>query len=117
MAMGDDPARADALRAEPQPGPGSDTFIKRIVAGGGDAISIARGFVIRNGIKEQVDYVKAGDERLDFDFLTTVVIPSGTWYLLGDNRAQSMDSRYWGPIPTDWIIGKVLLPTDPHTRD
>lgn len=45
------------------------------------------------------------------------VVPADTWYLLGDNRAQSIDSRYWGPIPTEWIIGKVKLgPGQPTHR-
>lgn len=85
--------------------------MKRIVAGAGDVISIARGFVVRNGSIETSDHVKAGDERLDQDFPTPIVIPPNTWYLLGDNRAQSIDSRWWGPIPNAWIIGKLELRT------
>lgn len=100
-----------AACAHPRPGPASDTYIKRIVAGENDVISIARGFVIRNGVAESPSHIIAGDELLDRDFLTPIVIPTGTWYLLGDNRAQSTDSRYWGPIPTDWIIAKVDLAT------
>jgi signal peptidase I len=100
----------------PRPGPGSGTYIKRVVAGAGDVISIARGFVVRNGITETSDHVKAGDERLDQDFPTPIVIPPDTWYLLGDNRAQSIDSRWWGPIPNAWI-GKLELPALTSTTD
>jgi signal peptidase I len=98
-----------AACAGPRPGPGPERYIKRIVAGEGDVISIARGFVVRNGITETSDHVTAGDERLDQDFPTPIVIPPGTWYLLGDNRAQSIDSRWWRPIPNAWIIGKVKV--------
>jgi signal peptidase I len=96
-------------------GPGSSSFIKRVVAGGGDVISIRKGFVTRNGLSEPRDHIKAGDELVDQDFPTPIVIPVGTWYVLGDNRAQSIDSRHWGPIPTDWIVGKVQL-TDEACR-
>ena len=104
-----DPSAPGAACADPQPGPGSETYIKRIVAGEGDVISISRGFVIRNGITEGPGQIKAGDERLDQDFPAPIVIPAGTWYVLGDNRAQSIDSRWWGPIPGAWIIGRVEL--------
>lgn len=44
------------------------------------------------------------------DFAKEIVVPAGTWYVLGDNRGPSRDSRHFGPIPTAWIAGKVLLP-------
>ena len=99
-----------AACAVPRPGPGPERYIKRIVAGAGDVISIARGFVVRNGSTETSDHVMGGDEHRDEDFPTPIVIPPHTWYLLGDNRAQSIDSRWWGPIPNAWIIGKLELP-------
>ncbi len=111
-AQGSDLGRGAAC-AVPRPGPGPESYIKRIVAGAGDVISITRGFVVRNGHTESSDHLKAGDERLDEDFPTPIVIPPDTWYLLGDNRAQSMDSRWWGPIPNGWIIGKLELPAPP----
>jgi signal peptidase I len=108
-AQPSDPGTGAAC-AVPRPSPGPERCIKRIVAGAGDVISIARGFVVRNGSTEISDHVKAGDERLDQDFPTPIVIPPDTWYLLGDNRARSIDSRWWGPIPNAWIIGKLELP-------
>jgi type IV secretory pathway protease TraF len=45
------------------------------------------------------------------------VIPPNTWYLLGDNRAQSIDRRWWGPIPDDWIIGQLELPARTSTTE
>jgi signal peptidase I len=35
-------------------------------------------------------------------------VPAGTWFLLGDNRGASDDSRIWGPVPTDAILGTVV---------
>ena len=104
-----DPSTPAAACADPQPRPGSGKYIKRIVAGEGDVISISRGFVVRNGMTERAGQIKAGDRRLDQDFPAPIVIPPGTWYVLGDNRAQSIDSRWWGPIPGAWIIGRVEL--------
>jgi signal peptidase I len=110
-------AATGAACAVPRPGPGPERYIKRIVAGAGDVISFARGFVVRNGITETSDHVKAGDERLEQDFPTPIVIPPDTWYLLGDNRARSIDSRWWGPIPNAWIIGKLDLPALTSTTE
>jgi signal peptidase I len=115
-AQPSDPGTGAAC-AVPRPSPGPERCIKRIVAGAGDVISIARGFVVRNGSTEISDHVKAGDERLDQDFPTPIVIPPDTWYLLGDNRAQSIDSRWWGPIPNAWIIGKLELPALTSTTE
>jgi len=37
----------------------------------------------------------------------TITIPPGDYFMLGDNRGASDDSRFWGPVPQAWIIGKV----------
>ncbi|MGN6814781.1 MAG: signal peptidase I [Solirubrobacterales bacterium] len=37
----------------------------------------------------------------------TITIPPGHYFMLGDNRGASDDSRFWGPVPADWILGKV----------
>ncbi|MGI8920151.1 MAG: S26 family signal peptidase [Solirubrobacteraceae bacterium] len=42
-----------------------------------------------------------------------IVIPPGTYYVLGDNRGFSDDNRFWGPIRRSWIIGMVILPQTP----
>jgi signal peptidase I len=110
-------AASGAACAVPRPGPGPERYIKRIIAGAEDVISIARGFVVRTGVTETADHTKAGDERLDQDFPTPIVIPPNTWYLLGDNRAQSIDRRWWGPIPDDWIIGQLELPARTSTTE
>jgi signal peptidase I len=108
-----------------QPVPSEDTgvsFIKRIVAGPGDEIYIREGHVFRKQagqasfIREQDPYIKECTGALGrCDFETPVTIPAGHWFLLGDNRGESDDSRFWGPIPAAWIIGVVNgLPLPPR---
>jgi signal peptidase I len=90
----------------PVPSEASVNFIKRVVAGPGDVISIVEGHVIRNGKRESDSYIKpcvTGDPKCNFP--TPITIPSGEWFMLGDNRGESDDSRFWGPVPTNWIVG------------
>ena len=42
---------------------------------------------------------------------TPIKIPAGEWFMMGDNRGESDDSRFWGPVPTSWITGVVRLST------
>lgn len=85
------------------------TFVKRIVAGPGDTIYIKDGDVYRDGKREAGAYTRpCGDESTECNFLTPIKVPSGSYYLLGDNRGNSEDSRFWGAVPRSWIIGKVI---------
>ena len=83
-------------------------FIKRVVAGPGDTLKIIDGHAIVNG--EQVDDsftepCTEGDQRCNFP--KEVTIADDHYFVLGDNRGASDDSRFWGPVPGDWIIGTV----------
>lgn len=84
------------------------TFIKRVVAGPGDLVSVVAGHAVRNGIAENEPYIAPCDNDARCDFPTPVRVPPGNYYLLGDNRPDSDDSRYWGPVPSSWIIGTVV---------
>jgi signal peptidase I len=87
-------------------GPDGSTrdFIKRIVAGPGDTLEIRRGSLFVNGRAVDEPYVS----QLDLSTTTgPTVIPPGQYYVLGDNRPVSRDSRAWGPITEDMIIGKA----------
>lgn len=122
------PAGADAEQCGRMHGPSSpcdwpdrtasnETFIKRIVAGPGDVISIHDGHVIRNGMPESDKYTRpctAGDSSCTFT--TPIRIPAGKWFVMGDNRGESDDSRFWGPVPTSWIIGAAFLTYWPPDR-
>ena len=101
----------------PQSTQSSQTFIKRIVAGPGDLISIHHGHVIRNGSPENDRYIQpcqAGQPYCTYS--TAIRIPKGKWFVMGDNRGESDDSRFWGPIPTSWIIGDAFFTYWPPDR-
>jgi signal peptidase I len=83
-------------------------FIKRVVAGPGDKLAIVKGKVVLNGAPQSEPYVSAcGGDPSSCSFPTPITIPSGDYFMLGDNRGESDDSRFWGPVPKAWITGKV----------
>jgi signal peptidase I len=95
----------------------SETFIKRIVAGPGDVITIDDGHVIRNGRRESDAYIRAcAPQQSECSFTTPIRIPKGMWFMMGDNRGDSDDSRFWGPVPTSWIIGDAFFTYWPPDR-
>lgn len=86
-------------------------LIKRIVAGPGDEIYVRNGHVYRKAlgsrkfVRESDSYIRACGNRPECDFPVPIKIPAGHWFLMGDNRGESDDSRFWGPVPTAWIVG------------
>jgi signal peptidase I len=98
----------ESLCSQPRPGPSPDTYIKRVVAGPGDALTLRNGRVVLNGSIETRDSIDYSEGWPYCHFEEEIVVPPGTWYVLGDNRGQSDDSRYFGPIPPGWILGKVV---------
>ncbi|HVS28551.1 MAG TPA: signal peptidase I [Solirubrobacteraceae bacterium] len=105
----------------PQPTPqrSAQNFIKRVVAGPGDTIAINGGRVTRNG-KPQADKFTApchpADPSERCDFHTAIRVPPGHWFMMGDNRGASDDSRFWGPVPKKWIIGGAFATYWPPDR-
>lgn len=93
-----------------------ENFIKRIVAGPGDTLYIKEGHAIVNGKREPDRYIKPCGEVRECNFLTPIRIPPGHWFMMGDNRGESDDSRFWGPVPTSWIIGGAFFTYWPPDR-
>jgi signal peptidase I len=98
------------------PAKSSQTFIKRVVGVGGDRISIHNGHVIRNGKPEKDSYINACTGGMGCDFPTTITVPKGSFYMMGDNRGNSDDSRFWGPVPRKWVIGEARVTYWPPKR-
>ncbi len=83
-------------------------FIERIVAGPGDRISIRNGHVIRNGTPASESFIQPCDaQAMECSFPRALTVPAGGYYVLGDNRGNSYDSRYWGPVTAASIIGQA----------
>lgn len=83
-------------------------FIKRVVGLPGDRIAIVGGHVIRNGAREKDPYVARCSFGGFCNFRTAITIPPGDYFMMGDNRGESDDSRFWGPVRLSWILGKVI---------
>jgi len=83
----------------------TQTFIKRVVGVPGDTIQIVNGHVIRNGKRESDAYITACGGAAECTFSGSIRVPAGQYYMMGDNRGDSDDSRYWGPVPQRYVIG------------
>ena len=103
----------------PTPQESTQTFIKRVVAGPGDTVFIRHGHVYRNGKREKDPYIARtcdGNAGRGCNFTTPIKIPANHWFMMGDNRGESDDSRYWGPVPRQWIIGGAFATYWPPKR-
>jgi signal peptidase I len=96
--------------------PAAVTFVKRMVAGPGDTIRILNGHVYRNGVREKDSYIEPCGGGPTCNFSTPITIPKGDYFMMGDNRGESDDSRFWGPVPEAWIIGKAFFTYWPPDR-
>jgi signal peptidase I len=96
----------------------TETFVKRVVGLPGNHLKIINGYVWRNGKKETGSYIQKCDATpgADCNFPKTIVVPAGDYYMMGDNRGDSLDSRYWGPVPQKWIIGVAFATYWPLDR-
>ncbi len=111
-----DPQRGEVIVFK-YPNDVSQRYIKRIIGLPGETVEVKEGkVIIYNQLGEQIleeaEYLNSsvytpGDVR--------VMLGEGEYFVLGDNRAASLDSRRWGLLPEDYIIGQVFLRAWPFT--
>lgn len=94
----------------------TQTFIKRVVGLPGDTIQIIDGHVYRNGKREHDPYIEPCGNDPTCNFPQAIKIPPGEYFMMGDNRGESDDSRFWGPVPKKWIIGIAFFTYWPPDR-
>ena len=83
------------------------SFVKRVIAEEGDQVRIVDGRVFVNDVPLPDDYVP--EEYRSHDDWGPQVIPEGYYFVMGDHRNNSSDSRHWGMVPKKYIIGKVQV--------
>ena len=83
------------------------SFVKRVIAEDGDTVRVVDGRVYVNDVPMRDDFVPA--EYRSHDDWGPQVIPEGYYFVMGDHRNNSLDSRHWGFVPKKYIIGKVQV--------
>ena len=84
----------------------ADDLIKRVVAVGGDTVEVKGGYLIVNGLQINEPYLMSQGPMPDFGAL---VMPPQSVFVMGDNRAVSYDSRKFGAIPEDDLLGEAVV--------
>jgi signal peptidase I len=92
-----------------------EVMLKRVVAVGGDSVGIEDGVLVVNGRQQREVYV-ADPDAIDSVYFGPVTVAKGSLFMLGDNRANSKDSREFGAVPADRVIGRATARVWPPGR-
>jgi signal peptidase I len=109
------PSTEPCPRSNPQPA--SQYFVKRVIGLPGDHLWISDGHPVINGKPLWNEpYITQCVDSGSCSYPHAMTVPPGEYFMLGDNRGDSDDSRFWGPIPGSWIIGEVFATYWPLNR-
>ena len=86
---------------------GQEDLIKRVVGVPGDEISVQDGTLFVNGERQEEPYVN--EQSPDTSSFGPMVVPEGKVFVMGDNRADSLDSRFIGPVPLENVVGEAFM--------
>ncbi len=104
---GASPARGDVVIVrDPTPGKDEVSYLKRIVGLPGEEVTVKEGVVFINGQHLPEPYLRGAPAAFGLSEQTWVLGPS-QYFVMGDNRVKSTDSREFGPVPRQRIVGKV----------
>ena len=84
-----------------------DLVVKRVVALGGQTVAIEDAVLVVDGTIRQEPQVDLS--RIDSTYFGPITVPRDAVFVLGDNRSESIDSRTYGAIPLDQLVGRVVL--------
>jgi signal peptidase I len=104
------PQRGDIVVFQAPPDPSQD-YVKRVIGVPGDVITIRGTVVIVDGVTLNETYIALANQGVPpgAHEITNLVVPANDYFVLGDNRAVSSDSRIWGFVPRQNIIGRAAL--------
>lgn len=87
-------------------------YVKRVIGVGGDTLEIKNKQLYKNGVLITEPYVSHVDPYIENsarDTMTPITVPAGKIFVMGDNRDNSRDSRFWGFVDKDVVHGKVFI--------
>ncbi len=108
-----DPKRGDIVVFKSMEPGDKRELVKRCVGLPGETIVVERGVIYVDG--KAVSFPGVVIAR-DYDFYGPYQIPQGNYFMMGDNRAYSKDSRYWGPVSRDHVLGNAWYVFWPFSR-
>jgi len=86
--------------------PSTDEYIKRVIALPGERVEARNGRILIDGRALNEPYLPAGVSTGEF---SAVIVPAGMLWVMGDNRANSADSRVFGPVPQSTLVGRAFV--------
>jgi|HubBroStandDraft_6_1064221.scaffolds.fasta_scaffold142144_2 signal peptidase I len=101
------PKRQQIIIFKPPFAPDQPDYVKRVIGLPGDTVDIHDGAVWINGQKLDENYTLGRSEP--YDFKGPYKVPQNSYFVMGDNRTNSYDSRFWGPVPRNDIIGTPVM--------
>jgi signal peptidase I len=110
------PARGDVIVFIAPPHPDMD-YVKRVIGLPGDVVTVRGTTIIVDGVTLSEPYVSPQNQGNLFKNLINLVVPANEYFVLGDNRAVSSDSRDWGFVPKANIIGRAAFVYWPLGQD
>jgi signal peptidase I len=102
------PGEIVAFRSPVEP---SEIYLKRVIATAGDSVEIQHGILYINGVRMPEEYarVRASRRWSWQENIPPRRVPPNSLFVLGDNRDNSEDSRYWGPVPVANVVGEPIV--------